>query len=122
MKVTSNLKLAIVGLGYVGLPLAVEFGKKFRTIGFDINQVRIEELEKGKDATLEVSHAELVETVGLSFTSDPQAIADCTVYIVTVPTPIDENNFPNLLPLEKASKSIGYLLKSLHIKITKIGR
>ena len=111
MKVTSNLKLAIVGLGYVGLPLAIEFGKKFRTIGFDINQVRIEELEKGKDATLEVSHAEIVETTGLSFTNDFQAIADCTVYIVTVPTPIDENNFPNLSPLEKASKSIGHLLK-----------
>ena len=107
-----NTKIAIIGLGYVGLPLAVAFGKKFPTLGFDINEARIEELKQGKDHTLEVSEQELANVNDLSFSSNPADIADCDYIIVTVPTPIDKNKQPDLTPLRKASEMIGKVVKS----------
>lgn len=104
-------KIAIIGLGYVGLPLAVEFGKKYPTVGFDINQARIAELRDGKDSTLEVEPELLAEAKQLSFTHELQDIANSNVYIVTVPTPIDSAKRPDLTPLEKASAAIGSVLK-----------
>ena len=103
-------KIGLIGLGYVGLPLAVEFGKKMRTIGFDINQARIEELLLGKDHTLEVDSEELYKAHHLSFTSDSQDIKDCNIYIVTVPTPIDEKKKPNFDAIEKSTKIVGSVL------------
>lgn len=103
--------VAVVGLGYVGLPLAVEFGKKRTVIGFDINPARIAELQAGRDHTLEVTPAELAEAGQLSFSADPSALAACNVFIVTVPTPIDEHKQPDLTPLIKASETIGKVLK-----------
>ena len=103
-------KIAIVGLGYVGLPLAVEFGKRFETIGFDIDRNRVSELKKLSDRTLEYSKDEINESVNLAFTSDIEEISDCTIYIVTVPTPIKENNLPDLEPLKNASCMIGNVL------------
>jgi UDP-N-acetyl-D-galactosamine dehydrogenase len=104
--------IAIIGLGYVGLPLAVEFGKKFRTIGFDINQARIKELNSGVDSTLEVDSDNLKSSLHLELSSDPSVLADANIFIVTVPTPIDENKRPVLTPLEKSSETIGkYLSK-----------
>ena len=105
------MKIAIIGLGYVGLPLAVEFGRKYPTLGFDINQARIDELKCGEDGTLEVEPEELALASQLSFTSDAEFIGDCQVFIVTVPTPIDIHKRPDLTPLEKASKTIGKVLK-----------
>ena len=113
-------KIAVIGLGYVGLPLAVEFGKKFKTIGFDINNNRINELNNGIDSTLEVSNAYLSETLNnnlFSVTSDKSKIADCTIYIVTVPTPTDKNNRPVLSPLIKASETVASVLKKGDIVI-----
>ena len=107
-------KICIVGLGYVGLPLAVEFGQKYNTIGFDINSQRIEELSKGLDKTLEISNDYLTDTLEnhqLNFTTDIQTAKDCTIYIVTVPTPIDKNKRPDLTPLIKASELIASVLK-----------
>ncbi|HMH64298.1 MAG TPA: Vi polysaccharide biosynthesis UDP-N-acetylglucosamine C-6 dehydrogenase TviB, partial [Rhizomicrobium sp.] len=98
-------RLAIVGLGYVGLPLAVEFGKKYDTTGFDINRGRIDELRRGVDNTLELDAAELADAGRLSYSSDLADIAGCNVYIVTVPTPIDQAKRPDLTPLVKASES-----------------
>ncbi len=106
-----DLKIAIIGLGYVGLPLAVEFGKHFLTIGFDINLSRIQELESGQDHTLEVSSAELGEAKYLSFTAELKQLQDCNFYIVTVPTPIDDYKQPDLTPLVKASMTISKVLK-----------
>ena len=91
----SDKKIAIIGLGYVGLPLAVEFGKKFDTIGFDINESRIQELKQGKDTTLEVDSKELKQATQLSYTTNINDIKDCNIYIVTVPTPIDEYKNPD---------------------------
>mgnify|MGYP003976532253 FL=1 len=108
---TKNTKIAIIGLGYVGLPLAVEFGKVFETIGFDINKSRIEELLGGKDSTLEVTSYELQEATKLSYTNDAKDIQNCNIFIVTVPTPIDEHKKPDLTPLVNASKTVGRLLK-----------
>ena len=108
---TKNTKIAIIGLGYVGLPLAVEFGKVFETIGFDINKSRIEELLGGNDSTLEVTSHELQEATKLSYTSDTKDIQNCNIFIVTVPTPIDEHKKPDLTPLVNASKTVGRLLK-----------
>ena len=113
-------KIAVIGLGYVGLPLAVEFGKKFKTIGFDINENRINELNKGIDSTLEVSNEYLSETLNnnlFSVTSDKSKISDCTIYIVTVPTPTDKNNRPVLNPLIKASETVASVLKKGDIVI-----
>ena len=106
-----DVKLAVVGLGYVGLPLAVEFGKKRPVIGFDINQRRIEELRKGHDHTLEVDDAELAEAGHLTYTAEPADLDKANVYIVTVPTPIDQYKQPDLTPLIKASETIGKTLK-----------
>jgi UDP-N-acetyl-D-galactosamine dehydrogenase len=105
------MKLAIIGLGYVGLPLAVEFGKHYETLGFDINQARITELNRGIDSTLEVKSAELAQAPFLSFTTNALDMSDCEVFIVTVPSPIDKHNCPDLTPLEKSSATIGKLLK-----------
>ena len=106
----SNLSIAIIGLGYVGLPLAVEFGKKFSVIGFDINNQRINSLNQGCDETLEISKSELKSAKSLSFTSDKDSLAKSNIYIVTVPTPIDKFKRPNLGPLKKASSMIGKFL------------
>ena len=107
----SDLKIAIIGLGYVGLPLAVEFGKQVPVIGFDINQTRIGELQSGVDHTLEVSSDELKDSPRLSFSADLQQLANCNFYIVTVPTPIDDYKQPDLTPLIKASQTIAKVLK-----------
>lgn len=106
-----DVKLAVVGLGYVGLPLAVEFGKQRPVLGFDINTHRIAELERGQDHTLEVEQAELAAARHLSYTADPARLAEANVYIVTVPTPIDAYKQPDLTPLRKASETIGRVLK-----------
>ena len=105
-----NIKICVVGQGYVGLPLAVEFGKQYSTIGFDIKQERIDELSSGLDSTLECSAEELAEAQRLSFSCDIEAIKDANVYIVTVPTPIDKYNTPNLTPLIKASEMLGQVV------------
>jgi len=99
--------IAVVGLGYVGLPLAVEFGKSRAVIGFDVNSNRITELSNGKDSTLEVEFDELVAAEHLTFTNNPDELSKASVYIVTVPTPIDQSNHPDLIPLIKASEMIG---------------
>jgi UDP-N-acetyl-D-galactosamine dehydrogenase len=109
--------IAVIGLGYVGLPLAVEFGKTRTVTGFDINQTRIAELRGGIDNTLETDAEELAEAKHLSFTGDIADIADCTVYIVTVPTPIDGHKRPDLTPLIKASETVGKVLKKGDIVI-----
>ena len=106
-----NCRLGIVGLGYVGLPLAVEFGKHFDTVGFDVKKTRIAELEAGKDVTLETTRAELKAATRLRFTSDLSDLKRCRVFIVTVPTPIDEYKRPDLTPLQLASESVGKVLK-----------
>ena len=106
-----SLKIAVVGLGYVGLPLAVEFGRRYQTIGFDVKASRVAELERGRDATLEVTREELVAAENLKFTTRIEDLADCKVFIVTVPTPIDEYKRPDLTPLEKASATVGKVLK-----------
>jgi UDP-N-acetyl-D-glucosamine/UDP-N-acetyl-D-galactosamine dehydrogenase len=103
--------LAVIGLGYVGLPLAVEFGKQRKTIGFDIDAARIGELNQGHDRTREVDPDELAEAKELSFTSELSDLADCKVFIVTVPTPINNHKQPDLTPLVKASEAIGSILK-----------
>ena len=107
----NNTKIAIIGLGYVGLPLAVEFGKYFKTTGFDISESRIQELQVGYDSTLEVRPDELQEAKKLTCTKDTKDIQNCNIFIVTVPTPIDEHKKPDLTPLIKASISVGKALK-----------
>ncbi|WFP50962.1 Vi polysaccharide biosynthesis UDP-N-acetylglucosamine C-6 dehydrogenase TviB [Methylomonas sp. EFPC3] len=106
-----NVKIGMIGLGYVGLPLAVEFGRKYPTVGFDINRHRIKELRAGRDHTLEVSGEELAAATRLTYSADLQDIADCSVYIVTVPTPINEHKQPDLTPLQKASDLLGKVVK-----------
>lgn len=112
-----DIKLAVIGLGYVGLPLAAEFGKKRSVIGFDINQKRIDQLNRGIDETLEVSAEELKESAQLRFSTSPSDLASCNVFIVTVPTPIDDYKRPDLTPLIKASETIGKVLKQGDIVI-----
>lgn len=107
----ADLKIAVIGLGYVGLPLAVEFGKKVPVIGFDIYQKRIDELKSGQDHTLEVSPEELKQANQLSYSANLEDLKSCNFFIVTVPTPIDEFKQPDLTPLVKASTSIGQVLK-----------
>ena len=107
----TNSNIAIIGLGYVGLPLAVEFGKKYSVIGFDINTNRIDALNIGEDETLQSNAEEIKKASGLRFSTDLNAIKNCTIFIVTVPTPVDENKTPNLQPLLNASKMIGSILK-----------
>ncbi len=111
MPTLNDAPIAVIGLGYVGLPLAVEFGKKRKVVGFDINTARIAELRAGKDNTLEVDAAEMAEAEHLSFTDKLDDLAECTTFIVTVPTPIDEHKRPDLTPLLKASETIGKVLK-----------
>jgi UDP-N-acetyl-D-glucosamine/UDP-N-acetyl-D-galactosamine dehydrogenase len=111
MRDLSSACLGIVGLGYVGLPLAVEFGRHFRTVGFDVNPVRVDALRRQVDATLEVTAEELAGARHLSFTSCLEELADCNVYIVTVPTPIDAHKRPDLRFLESASTSIGQVIR-----------
>ncbi|EIL93558.1 Vi polysaccharide biosynthesis UDP-N-acetylglucosamine C-6 dehydrogenase TviB [Rhodanobacter spathiphylli] len=106
-----NTKIAIIGLGYVGLPLAVEFGKHYDTIGFDINIARIDQLRSGHDHTLEVDAAELAAAPRLGFSANLSDIESCNVYIVTVPTPIDSAKRPDLTPLVKASEALGKVIQ-----------
>ena len=106
-----NVKIAIIGQGYVGLPLAIEFGKKYVTIGFDINSKRIEELRNGEDYTKEASKEQLLSASHLSFHSNLEAIKNCNIYIVTVPTPIDSFKTPDLKPLKDASRMLGEIIK-----------
>ncbi len=112
-----NARICLIGLGYVGLPLAIEFGKKFNTMGFDINSHRINELKSGKDSTLEVEPELFAEATKLSFSDQLKDIADCNIFIVTVPTPIDEFKTPDLRPLISASKTVGQVLKKNDIVI-----
>jgi len=107
----AELKIAIIGLGYVGLPLAVEFGKKTPVVGFDIHQKRIDELKSGQDHTLEVSPEELSQARNLSYSADLEDLKNCNFFIVTVPTPVDEVNRPDLTPLRKASETLGRVIK-----------
>lgn len=103
----ANTKLAIIGLGYVGLPLAVEFGKRLDVLGFDVDQHRVDELKSGKDGTLEVDSKELAESKLLTYSANVQDLVSSNVYIVTVPTPIDKNKYPDLGPLISASRMLG---------------
>jgi UDP-N-acetyl-D-glucosamine/UDP-N-acetyl-D-galactosamine dehydrogenase len=113
----NSKKIALIGLGYVGLPLAVEFGKKRSVIGFDINQHRINDLKNYVDSTLETTSEELKYATHLSYTSNLEDIKDCTIFIVTVPTPIDKHKRPDLTPLEKSSEAVGSILKKGDIVI-----
>lgn len=113
----SEVKIAIIGLGYVGLPLAVEFGKKYPTLGFDINKKRVDELKKGHDFTLEVSTNELANTEFISYACDVEALKASNIYIVTVPTPIDEHKQPDLTPLIKASQMLATVINKGDIVI-----
>lgn len=108
----ATAKVAIIGLGYVGLPLAVEFGKRRAVIGFDINQARIDELRNGSDSTLEVTESELAEALNLAFSCDESELKGCDIYIVTVPTPINGHKQPDLTPLISASDLIGRVIGS----------
>lgn len=112
-----NKKIALIGLGYVGLPLAVEFGKTRTVVGFDLNAERISELKAGRDHTLEVDEAELKSATHLTFTTNLDDLQDCDIYIVTVPTPIDSVNRPDLRPLQKASQTVGSVLAKDNIVI-----
>lgn len=109
--------IAVIGLGYIGLPLAVEFGKQYQTIGYDLDVGRIGELKAGKDKTLEVEANEISSAGFLSFSSIELDIAKANIYIVTVPTPIDENKEPNLIPLQKASETVGRVISESNIVI-----
>jgi UDP-N-acetyl-D-galactosamine dehydrogenase len=112
-----TIRIGIVGLGYVGLPLAIEFGKRYPTVGYDISSERIAALREGRDSTLEVDAAELAAATQLEYSDKLEALAGCTVYIVTVPTPIDEHKRPDLSPLRAASRSLATLLKAGDIVI-----
>ena len=112
-----NFKVGIIGLGYVGLPLAVEFGKQYETIGFDINQFRVKELLDGCDSTLEVTNDQLKNSKNLQFSTNIVDLENCNIFIVTVPTPIDSHKNPNLNPLIEASKTVGSILKKDDIVI-----
>ncbi len=114
---SENIKIGVIGLGYVGLPLAVAFAKDRSVIGFDINPSRIQQLREGKDHTFEVSDALLNDRQNLHYTDQSQALSDCNVYIITVPTPIDQHKRPNLNPLIEASKTVGQHLKKNDVVI-----
>jgi UDP-N-acetyl-D-glucosamine/UDP-N-acetyl-D-galactosamine dehydrogenase len=111
MRPLEQEKIAVIGLGYVGLPVAISFGKKLPTVGFDIRQRRIDELREGHDDTREVTSEQLASANKLELTADPARLADCTFYIVAVPTPIDNNNRPDLGPMISASRTVGPHLK-----------
>lgn len=108
---TQTLNVAVIGLGYVGLPLAVVFGQRFTTIGFDLKQARIDELSQGRDSTLEQTPEQLASATHLSFTTQIEDLRDCDIYIVTVPTPVDDSKRPDLTPLINASEAIGKVIK-----------
>jgi UDP-N-acetyl-D-galactosamine dehydrogenase len=112
MLTLDEVRIGIIGLGYVGLPLALEFGKKYPTVGFDISKARIAELESGKDSTLEADAEELAAASKLRYASDAGALSDCNVYIVTVPTPVGRNNRPLLTPLKLASETVGRVISA----------
>src|SRR5690349_2572879 len=111
MRTLEQEKIAVIGLGYVGLPVAISFGRMLPTVGFDIRQRRVDELKKGQDDTLEVTSEQLASATKLDMTADPAKLAECTFFIVAVPTPIDENNRPDLGPMISASKTVGPYLK-----------
>ncbi len=111
MRTLEQEKIAVIGLGYVGLPVALSFGRKLPTVGFDIRQRRVDELKKGHDETMEVTTEQLKAAEKLDMTADPAKLAECTFFIVAVPTPIDSNNRPDLGPMISASKTIGPHLK-----------
>ena len=108
----NKIRIGVIGLGYVGLPLAMEFGRKYPTVGFDVKEARVAELRGGTDSTLEASDEELASADQLSFTTNAEDLADCNFYIVTVPTPISEGNRPVLTPLRRASETIGKILQA----------
>lgn len=112
-----DAKIGVVGLGYVGLPLAVEFGKHYETVGFDINEQRVKALNTGVDETLEVSSQEMQASQFLRYTNDSEGLLECDVYIVTVPTPIDQSKRPDLTPLEAASKLVGQFISPGNVVI-----
>jgi UDP-N-acetyl-D-galactosamine dehydrogenase len=124
-----NYRIGIIGLGYVGLPLAAAFATKYQVVGFDISGTRITELRNGTDQTLELNREELIEVIvsdaesfhtisnGLFCTSDKEYLRDCSIFIVTVPTPMDKHNRPDLTPLVKASETVGSVLKQGDIVI-----
>ena len=107
-----NCRIAVVGLGYVGLPLAVEFGKRFDTVGFDVKPERVTQLRAGRDTTLEVTSEELKSAQRLSFTTELADLKRCRVFIVTVPTPIDGYKRPDLTPLVRASETVGKVMRT----------
>ena len=113
----NNIKVAVIGLGYVGLPLAVEFGKKRDVVGFDVNHQRLSELASNIDSTQETTEKELKEAKYLSFTDDINKIKKCNCYIITVPTPVDINKLPDLSIIKQASESVGNVLKKGDIVI-----
>ena len=114
----SKVKIAIIGLGYVGLPLAFEFSKRFPTVGYDINKERINELEKGHDRTLEIKDDVLSENItNISYSSNIRDLKDCNIYIITVPTPIDDANQPDLSPLIESSSAVGGVLNKNDVVI-----
>ena len=117
MRGLSRVKIAVIGLGYVGLPLAAEFGKKYRTVGFDTNAARIKELKAGRDATLEMTRAQLNVARKLRFSAQTKDLKSCNVFVVTVPTPIDQYKRPVLTPLLNASETVGRALKKGDIVI-----
>lgn len=117
MHALDQLNVAVIGLGYVGLPLAVEFGKQRTTLGFDVNAARIAALRAGKDATLEVAPDEMAQARHLTFSDDPEVLAGCNTYIVAVPTPIDAGKRPDLTPLIRASQTVGKVLREGDIVI-----
>ncbi|MCC7197943.1 MAG: Vi polysaccharide biosynthesis UDP-N-acetylglucosamine C-6 dehydrogenase TviB, partial [Gammaproteobacteria bacterium] len=110
-KKTPATRIGIVGLGYVGLPLAVEFGRHFDTVGFDINAARIAALAAGEDSTLETTPEELAAATRLVYTTDLKQLRKCNVFIVTVPTPVDSYKRPDLTPLERASETVSKVIK-----------
>lgn len=115
--ILDQIKIAVIGLGYVGLPLAVEFGKKRDVIGFDVNLTRLKELKANLDSTLETSKKELEEAKYLSFSEKIEDIQSCNCYIITVPTPVDEMKLPDLTMIKAASKTIGNILNKGDIVI-----
>ncbi|PUA16920.1 Vi polysaccharide biosynthesis UDP-N-acetylglucosamine C-6 dehydrogenase TviB [Glaciimonas sp. PCH181] len=117
MTPSKDTRIAIIGLGYVGLPLAVEFGKKYSTLGFDINQRRVNELKEGIETTLEVDQEELKSATHLTYSTNLEDLRQATVYIITVPTPIDEHKQPDLTPLQKASETLGKVIKKGDIAV-----
>ena len=114
-----DAKIAIIGLGYVGLPLAICFGEKFKTIGFDIDSDRVKELQRSYDHTNEISSNDFTDAKHLTFSDKVSDASKCNVYIITVPTPIDKGKRPNLKPLEEASRTVGNALKTRKLTRTK---